>query len=158
MKNIKSQKGYSLVEVGIGIVIISVFMLCSLTMIRGTYNTYRYIEQKNIAMSYLIKGVEKELLYGVDGVDISITDNPANTVVTTNTTSKKVTVTTIPNNNMVLTTTLESLPSKNGRNYATSDVKLLTAKIEFYLKKGDASSKRELTLETIKIGGDGLGT
>ena len=132
IKNLKLQKGYSLVEVGIGIVIIAVFMLCSLTMIRGTYNTYRYIEQKNIAMSYLIKGVEKELLEGVSGVDISITDNPSDTSVIEENATRKVTVTNIPVHNMILTTTVESLGTKNGVNYASSRVKILTATIEFY--------------------------
>ena len=47
---LKSQRGYSLVEVGVGLVLISIFMVCGVTMLKGTYNTYRLVEQKNIAM------------------------------------------------------------------------------------------------------------
>lgn len=153
--NLKSQKGYSLLEAGVGLVIIAIFMVCGVTMLKGTYNTYRLVEQKNIALSYLLKGTEKELL---DDAVINITDNPANTTVTENTSHRKVTVTNIPTNNMVLTTVLEVLPSQNGISYEDSEVKLLTSTIEFYIRNDDESSKRELKLQTLKIGGKELGT
>ena len=153
--NLKSQRGYSLLEAGVGLVIIAIFMVCGVTMLKGTYNTYRLVEQKNIALSYLLKGTEKELL---DDAVINITDNPANTTVTENTDYRKVTVTNIPTNNMVLTTVLEVLPSQNGISYEDSEVKLLTSTIEFYIRNDDESSKRELKLQTLKIGGKELGT
>lgn len=154
MKSLKSQKGYSLVEVGIGIVIISIFMVYSITMIRGTFNTYRYIEQKNIAMSYILKAVEKELLDDSTGLDLNITDGVSTTKIIEQTPTKTITSTTIPNNNMVIYTTVEALADKNGVSYADSKVKLLTVTAEFYLKKSDASSKRELEIKTLKIGRD----
>ena len=153
--NLKSQKGYSLIEVGVGLVIITIFMICGVTMLRGTYSTYRLVEQKNMAMSYLIKSIEREL---IEGEEINITENPADTVIEENSEYRKVVVTNIPASNMKLTTVLEILPSKNGKSYEDSQVKLLTSTIEFYIRKNDESSKRELTLQTLKIGGDGLGT
>ena len=154
--NFKSQKGYSLLEVGVGLVIITIFMVCGVTMLKGTYNTYRVVEQKNIALSYLLRGTEKELL---DSDAINVTDDPNNTIVTEDTPSRKVIVTEIKANNMKLTTVVEPLPPKNGINYSDSEVKLLTSTIEFYIRNNsDESSKRELKLQTLKIGGKALGT
>lgn len=159
--NLKSQKGYSLLEIGVGLIIITIFMICGVTMLKGTYNTYRLVDLKNIALSYLIKGTEKELL---DNDLISITDNPDDTTIKVNTEELKIIETIIPNNklnpeyDMVLITTVETLPDKNAKSYKNSKVKLLTSTIEFYIRNGDPSSKRVLTLQTLKIGGKELGT
>lgn len=151
--NPKSKKGYSLLEVGVGLVLITIFMICGVTMLKGTYNTYRFIEQQNIVMNYLVKAIEKELL---DSANFEITDNPADTVIQENTNTRKVTVTTIEKHKLKITTTLETLPEKNGKSYANSKVKMLTANAEFYTKNNDNSSKRTLTLKTLKIGGSAL--
>ena len=33
---LKSQKGYSLIEVGVGLILISIFMTCAISMLSGT--------------------------------------------------------------------------------------------------------------------------
>lgn len=153
--NLKSNKGYSLLEIGVGLILITIFMISGVTMLKGTYNTYRYIEQQNIVMNYLIRATEKELL---ENANFTVTDNPSETVVKENTSGRRVTVTTINKHNLVITTTEEILPPKNGKSYANSGVKLLTSNAEFYMKKGDPSSRRTLVLKTLKIGGRELGT
>lgn len=153
--NLKSQKGYSLLEIGVGLILITIFMICGVTMLRGTYNTYRFIDQQNIVMNYLIRAVEKELL---ESANFEITDSPADTVIQENTNARKVVVTRVDEHNLVITTTVEILPARNGKTYANSQVKLLTSNAEFYTKKDDPSSKRILTLKTLKIGGKDLGT
>lgn len=150
--NFKSQKGFSLVEVGVGLVIIVIFMVVGITMLRGTYSTYRVIEQKNIALNYLIKAVEREL---VDGAAIQITDNDAANITTTEMTENgqriKISTVNINVNDMVLTTRVETLPPKDGINYENSKVKLVTATIEYYIRSNDESSRRELELQTLKV-------
>ena len=148
----RSQKGYSLLEIGVGLILITIFMTCGVTMLKGTYNTYRYIEQRDLAMNYLIQSVEHELL---PSVNFSVTGDDSNTVVHENTPSRKVTITEVPNRNFKITTTVENLPNKNGVSYAGSKVKLLTSDIEFFIRKGDESSRRVLTLKTLKIEGSG---
>ena len=147
---LKSQKGYSLLEIGVGLILITIFMVCGVTMLKGTYNTYRYIEQRDLAMNYLIQSVEHELL---PNANFDITGNVTDTVVQENTQSRKVTVTEVKGYNFIITTTLEDLPPKNGVSYADSKVKLLTSDIEFFIRKGDESSRRILTLKTLKIEG-----
>ena len=134
---------------------ITIFMICGVTMLRGTYNTYRFIDQQNIVMNYLIRAVEKELL---ESANFEITDSPADTAIQENTNARKVVVTRVDEHNLVITTTVEILPARNGKTYANSQVKLLTSNAEFYTKKDDPSSKRILTLKTLKIGGKDLGT
>lgn len=153
--NFKSQKGYSLLEIGVGLILITIFMISGVTMLKATYNTYRYIEQQNIVMNYLIKSVEKELL---EDANFEIGDNPSDTVLKENSTTKKVTVTTISKHNLIITTTVENLPPKDGKSYANSPVKLLTSNAEFLMKKSDPTSRRTLTLKTLKIGGRSLDT
>ena len=150
--NLKSQKGYSLLEIGVGLILITIFMISGVTMLKGTYNTYRYIEQRDLAMYYLVQSVEKEL---IDNANFILTDDPANTKIEENTPSRKVTVTEVPGHNFKITTTLENLPPKNGVSYANSRVKLLTSDIEFFIRKNDESSRRILTLKTLKIEGSG---
>ncbi len=150
--NFKSQKGYSLLEIGVGLILITIFMISGVTMLKGTYNTYRYIEQRDLAMYYLVQSVEREL---IDNANFILTDDPANTVIEENTNSRKVTVTNVPGHNFKITTTLENLPPKNGVSYADSRVKLLTSDIEFFIRKDDESSRRILTLKTLKIEGSG---
>lgn len=149
---LKSEKGYSLVEVGVGLILISIFMVCGITMIKGTFNTYRFVEQRNVALSYLIKAVELELL---DDNSISITDDMNDTTIREETTERKVKVTTIPSTTITITTTVENLPTKDGKSYANSRVKLLTGEAEFYIRKNDESSRRVITIKTIKVEGVG---
>ena len=150
--NLKSQKGYSLLEIGVGLILITIFMISGVTMLKGTYNTYRYIEQRDLAMYYLVQSVEREF---IDNANFILTDDPANTKIEENTPSRKVTVTEVPGHNFKITTTLENLPPKNGVSYANSRVKLLTSDIEFFIRKNDESSRRILTLKTLKIEGSG---
>ena len=150
--NFKSQRGYSLLEIGVGLILITIFMISGVTMLKGTYNTYRYIEQRDLAMHYLVQSVERELL---DNANFILTHDPANTTIEENTPGRKVTVTKVPGHNFLITTTLENLPPKNGVSYANSRVKLLTSDIEFFIRNQDESSRRILTLKTLKIEGSG---
>lgn len=147
---LKSQKGYSLVEIGVGLVIIAIFMICGVTLVDGTLNTYRLVEQKNMAMTYLVKAMEIELL---DLEHFAITEDPDDTVRSTDYSGNRIATTAIPHTDIVITTKIENLPSKNGTSYETSRVKLLTGNAEFYIRKNDESSKRVLTLKTLKIEG-----
>ncbi len=57
----RSNKGYSLIEIGVGILILTVFLLVSLGMFNGAYNNYRRIKQRNIAVNAAIEQIENML-------------------------------------------------------------------------------------------------
>jgi len=63
---VKSQKGYSLVEIGVGILILTVFLICSIALFNGCYNTYRMIQQRNIAVNYAVSAMEDLLQTDAD--------------------------------------------------------------------------------------------
>lgn len=64
--NLKSQKGYSLIEIGVGIIIITVYLASSTALFNGCFNTYRAIQQRNYVINYAISNVEKMLQMDAD--------------------------------------------------------------------------------------------
>lgn len=64
--NFKSQKGYSLIEIGVGIIIITVYLASSTALFNGCFNTYRAIQQRNYVINYAISNVEKMLQMDAD--------------------------------------------------------------------------------------------
>lgn len=58
---LKSNKGYSLIEIGVGILILTVFLLISIGLFNGCYNNYRRIKQRNIATDRAIYYMENML-------------------------------------------------------------------------------------------------
>jgi len=59
--NLKSKKGYSLIEIAVGILILTVFLICSSALFNGAYNTYRMIQQRNLATNLAVKTMEELL-------------------------------------------------------------------------------------------------
>lgn len=59
--SMKSKKGYSLIEVAVGILILTVFLICSAALFNGAYNTYRMIQQRNLATNLAVKNMEELL-------------------------------------------------------------------------------------------------
>ena len=59
--NLKSQKGYSLVEIGVGLIIISVFMISSAGLFRGCASTFRAIKQRNHVINHAVSRIEELL-------------------------------------------------------------------------------------------------
>lgn len=64
--NFKSQKGYSLVEIGVGIIIITVMLACSTSLFNGCFNIYRAIQQKNYVINHAVSKVERLLQLDID--------------------------------------------------------------------------------------------
>ena len=58
---LKQNRGYSLIEIGVGILILTVFLLFSLGLFNGCYNNYRGIKARNLAMDRAIYHVEQML-------------------------------------------------------------------------------------------------
>ena len=64
--NLKSQKGYSLIEIGVGILIITVLLACSTSLFNGCFNIYRAIQQKNYVVNHAVARVEELLQTDAD--------------------------------------------------------------------------------------------
>lgn len=59
--NLKSQKGYSLIEIGVGIIIITVLLACSTSLFNGCFNIYRAVQQRNYVVSHAVSNLERLL-------------------------------------------------------------------------------------------------
>ncbi len=58
---LKSNKGYSLIEIGVGILILTIFLIVSIGLFNGCYSNYRRIKQRNIAISRAVYYIENML-------------------------------------------------------------------------------------------------
>ncbi len=58
---IKSNRGYSLIEIGVGILILTVFLIYSIGMFNGCYNNYRRIKARNLALDRAVYHIENML-------------------------------------------------------------------------------------------------
>ncbi len=58
---LRSNKGYSLMEIGVGILILTVFLFFSVGLFNACYNNYRRIKQRNIAIDRAVYYMENML-------------------------------------------------------------------------------------------------
>lgn len=125
--NLKSNKGYSLVEIGIALVIVVIFMTISVSLLSASNENYRIIEQKNIALSYAIKAIEAKQLNKPIAEIEAIAKNE---------------------NNMIIEIIEEELEDRDGKEYGDK-VKIITANVIYHVKTNDEG--KTLTLKTLKI-------
>ena len=107
-------------------------MVSSITLLAGSNENYRMIEQRNIALSYAIKAIEAMQL---NEFNISLDEIKNNAM---------------QENNMEVTVDVESLPPKDGTNYGDR-IQIITANVTYHRKSNDAGSEDTLTLKTLKI-------
>ena len=127
-----SNSGFSLIEIGIALVIVGIFMTASITLLSASNENYRRTEQLNIAKSYAIKTIEAILL---SDEEISIAEIQNNAKI---------------ENNMDIEYEIENLPPKNGNNYGDK-IQLVSVNVSYHIKSEDAGSIATFPLKTIKI-------
>ncbi len=128
--NLRSNKGYSLVEVGVALVIVTIFMVISISLLSASNDNYRRIEQKNIALSYAMQAIETIQL---ENKEISLDEVKHKALV---------------QNNMQIDTNIETLPPKDGINVG-GKVLLVTVNVQYNVSK--ASAPATLTLKTLMV-------
>lgn len=65
-----SNKGYSLIEIAIGLSLFTIFLVCTGSLINASYTNYRLILQRNEALDYAIAQMEGALASG--DVDVGV--------------------------------------------------------------------------------------
>jgi len=58
---IKNNRGYSLIEIGVGILVLTIFLIFSISVFNACYNNYRRIKVRNIALDRGIYHMEQML-------------------------------------------------------------------------------------------------
>ena len=122
-----SQKGFSLIEIGIALVMTGIFMTCSITLLSASNENYRMIEQRSIALSYAMKAIEAVTL---NNVGINIDDIARKALV---------------ENNMKISVDIEDIVSKDGN----KKLKIITSNVTYHIKSNVAGGEKTLTLQTL---------
>ena len=130
--NYKSKSGYSLIEIGVALIISGIFMVCSVTLLSASSENYRRIEQRSIALMYAMQAIEAIQLDN-NGITLEEVKNRAKY-----------------QNNMEIETDISTLPPKDGKSYG-SKVVVVTANVNYKTKSSEAGSLTTLTLQTLMI-------
>lgn len=59
--DLKSKKGYSLIEIAIGLAVITIFLACTGSLINASFTNYRLLLQRNEALDFAIREMETTL-------------------------------------------------------------------------------------------------
>ena len=125
---LNSQKGFSLVEIGIALLISGIFMVCCIVLLSASNENYRRIEQRSLALSYAIKPIEAVNLNAV-GIDLDDIKKQASV-----------------QNNMEVIVEIEDVVSKDGN----KKLQIITANVLYPVKSNLPDDERAtLTLQTL---------
>lgn len=126
---IKSEKGFSLIEIGIALILSGIFTVACITLLSASNENYRMIEQRSIALSYAIKSIEAMQL---EKVGINLDDIKQKALV---------------ENNMEISVDIEDVLSKDGN----KKLQILTANVTYHIKSNVAGGEKTLTLKTLNV-------
>jgi type II secretory pathway pseudopilin PulG len=164
---LKSNRGYSLVEIGVAIIVITVFSAINLALYNSTYANYRVVDQRNIALNYAVSKMEEALQKDIIEYDIEPFD-AENIIEQYN--ADELTLEEIQsddfatvyteeiapseeNHNMRITTKLSRIPITNNMHkfYGFGDTVLkITVSVEYRLKANDAEWK-SIVFESLRV-------
>lgn len=124
--NLKSKKGYSLIEIAIGLAIITIFIACTGSLINASFTNYRLLLQRNEALDFAIKEMENVLQSDETNVsDVGFAENSMNARVK-----------------------VEKI--KNGNKVYDDKVFLVTVNVE-YKRTSKSTEKYNIELKSLKI-------
>jgi prepilin-type N-terminal cleavage/methylation domain-containing protein len=124
--NLKSNRGYSLIEIAIGLAVMTIFLACTGSLINASFTNYRLLLQRNEALDFAIKEMENVLQSEDTTVsDIGFSENSMNARVK-----------------------IENV--KNGNKVYDDKVFLVTVNVE-YKRTANSTEKYNVELKSLKI-------
>ncbi len=124
--NLKSNRGYSLIEIAIGLAVMTIFLACTGSLINASFTNYRLLLQRNEALDFAIKEMENVLQSeGTTVSDIGFSENSMNARVK-----------------------IENV--KNGNKVYDDKVFLVTVNVE-YKRTANSTEKYNVELKSLKI-------
>ena len=134
----RSKKGYSLIEIAVGIAIITIFLLCTGSLVNASFTNYRMVVQRNEAMGLAIREMENILQNGLSEEAKATLQDGANTNYEYVTTE----------NAMTVTVNIDKIASE-GKIYDDTVFKA-TVNVE-YSKTENGTQKYNLELQSLVI-------
>lgn len=121
-----SKKGYSLIEIAIGLAIITIFLVCTGSLINASFTNYRLILQRNEALEFAMREMENVLQADEANVsDYGFSENSMNARIT-----------------------IEKI--RDGNKVYDDKVFLVTVNVE-YLRTPTSTEKYNIELQSLKI-------
>lgn len=159
---IKNNRGYSLIEIGIGLLIITIFSIFSLALFNGCYNNHHVIQQRNIALSHAINTMEKILqtqsLAALGFEDNMLSRTSILQAAKSATSEERLEGNyAVPedekiqlDNNMAVTTKYRRVPTTSANEAMDNTVLKVSVIVEYKVRVNDTQS-RTIELESLKI-------
>lgn len=139
----KSSKGYSLVEIVIGLAIILIFLYSTGSLINASYTNYRLVLQRNEAMDFAISEMEKMLGESGDKIIEDYMrkglDDSSNVVISDVGYTR---------NSMEARTRIEKV--KNGQKIYDDKVFIISVTV-YYSRTANDTKKYDLKLQSLKV-------
>lgn len=139
----KSSKGYSLVEIVIGLAIILIFLYSTGSLINASYTNYRLVLQRNEAMDFAISEMEKMLGESGDKIIEDYMrkglDDSSNVVISDVGYTR---------NSMEARTRIEKV--KNGQKIYDDKVFIVSVTV-YYSRTANDTKKYDLKLQSLKV-------
>ncbi len=132
----KSNNGYSLIEIVVGLVMIAIFLLCTGTLINASFTNYRLVLQRSEALDIAIKEMEEVL----QSDSLEIVDDRV--------TIDKGEIGYNDNDKMSAKVVIEKI--KNGNRVYDDKVFLVTVNVE-YLRTPRSTQKYNVSLQSLKV-------
>lgn len=124
--DLKSKKGYSLIEIAIGLAVITIFLACTGSLINASFTNYRLLLQRNEALDFAIREMETTLQSEETVIgDVGFSENSMNARVK-----------------------VEKI--KNGNKVYDDKVFLVTVNVE-YKRTPNSTEKYNVELKSLKI-------
>lgn len=136
----KSQRGYSLIEIAIGLAIILIFLVSTGSLINASYTNYRLVLQRNEAMDIAIKYMENVLLESGDSIREMARALPEG--------QTQISYVGYQENNMEAIVKIEKV--KEGNNIYGDKVFLVTVDV-LYAKTANSDKKYHVELKSLKV-------
>ena len=122
----KSNKGFTLIEIAVGLVIIVVFLFCTGSLINASFTNYRLVLQRSEALDIAIR--EMENILQSDSVNVSSYGYEENS----------------------MKTKIDIENVKDGDRVYTDKVFLVTVRVE-YLRNPNSTQKYNVELQSLKV-------
>lgn len=162
---VKQDKGYTLIEIGVGLIIIGIFIVIGSTLFNGAYNNYRLVEQRNIALSYAIQTIESYLMADLNALGIETNEQIIKSSYRTISNERllngyygvpedRIDNTTAAQNNMIIETKFRRIPAiiGAGSRIEVSDATVIkiTVNVLYKVKAKDVEYSM-ISIDTIKV-------
>ena len=157
----KNTHGYSMIEIGIGLLIIMIFSIFSLGLFNGCYNNHHVIQTRNLALKYATQTMENILQSDLSSLGFTSSMTSRSNILSACSAASALDraegnyavpedETIDVNKNITITTKYRRIPTTSGSEAYDNTVIKVSVIANYKIKTNDTEA-RTLELESIKV-------